>query len=254
MPIPYPPVREADVAVEWTLWRRVELKQKRNLPLYYPISTETNETRRIGNRINFFRLLLEGVERGEITAYDPAVINDEFASNQIRTYEQIIANPRLRTESRQQQDVSIITGLDTVIIIEGRDILRQEECVRLILKEKWYFDKRHSKLEFRVIGICPIFIYTEGGKTVEVPIMWIYMPEARPLLARHIVYNDNNDAQNISFDDFFMQKLYSGLIERQSNVYNDRYISDYTKGLDALFEAKKIEEEIFNFEQDLWEY
>ena len=80
------------------------------------------------------------------------------------------------------------------------------------------------------------------------------MPEARPLLARHPVYNNFNDAQNISYDDFFMQKLYDGLIEKQSNVYNNRTIENYVKGIDALHEARRIEMEIFDWEQDLWEY
>ena len=31
-------------------------------------------------------------------------------------------------------------------------------------------------------------------------------------------------------------------------------ISEYTTGQEALLEAEKIKETIFNFEQDLWEY
>jgi hypothetical protein len=40
---------------------------------------------------------------------------------------------------------------------------------------------------------------------------------------------------------------------KESNVY-DRNISTYKNGLDALLEGKRIEEEIFTYEQDLWEY
>ena len=146
-----------------------------------------------------------------------------------------------------------------MLTVEGKDVLRDFDCTRLVIKEKWYFDKRHSMLNYRVIGIQPWFnfsIETESGeqRPYNVPVMWIYMPEARPLLARHPVYNDFNDAQNISFDDFFMQKRYFGLIERESNVYNNRPISSYMHGLDALFEAERIERAIFDFEQDLWEY
>ena len=254
-PIPYAPVREADVTAEWILWRKVELREKRNLPLYYPIAP----TRKIGSRVNFFTLLLEGVERGEITAYDPHPISDEFDSNQIRTFEQITSNSLLKFEDRQEPSVSIYTGADTMVTVEGKDILRDYDCTRLIVKEKWYFDKRHSRLDYRVIGICPVFVFTlqtESGdeRQYTVPVMWIYMPEARPLLARHPVYNDFNDAQNISFDDFFMQKFYDGLIERESNVYNNRYIYEYQRGLDVLHEARRIEMEIFNWEQDAWEY
>ena len=39
----------------------------------------------------------------------------------------------------------------------------------------------------------------------------------------------------------------------ESNIMN-RQISDYMIGLDALLEADRIQEEIFNIEHDLWEY
>jgi len=80
------------------------------------------------------------------------------------------------------------------------------------------------------------------------------MPEARPILARHPIFNRNNDAQNISFDDFFMQHRYSGYIYKISNVYNNRQIADYLTGLDVLYESQRIENAIFDWEQDLWEY
>ena len=37
-------------------------------------------------------------------------------------------------------------------------------------------------------------------------------------------------------------------------MYNNRNISDYLVGRDAMLESKRIEEKIFNYEQDLWEY
>jgi len=41
---------------------------------------------------------------------------------------------------------------------------------------------------------------------------------------------------------------------KESNVYNNRAISQYLTGRDAMLESKKIEQKIFNYEQDLWEY
>jgi hypothetical protein len=84
--------------------------------------------------------------------------------------------------------------------------------------------------------------------------MWIYMTEARPILSRHPIFNRFNDAQNQSFDDFFMQNRYDGHIYQISNVYNNRSISEYASGLDVMYEAQRIENDIFDWEQDLWEY
>lgn len=255
-PIPYSYVREADVTFEKTVWRVIDLRQKQNLPLYFPIAP----IRKIGTRVNFFTLLMEGLERGEITAYHAFPTSDEFASSQIQTYDQIIGNPSLKTEDKSVASISPFTGADTTILEKGKDVLQDEEVVKLIIKEKWFFDRRHSRLDKQVIGIQPVFIYhelIEGSDETRariIPVMWVYYPEIRPLLARHAVYNDFNDAQNISYDDFFMQHRYHGLIEKMSNVHNNRYISEYQKGVDVLLEAVRLENDIFDWEQDLWEY
>jgi len=257
-PIPFAPVREADVLYEKTVWRLVDLRQKRNHPLYFP-TVKANQHRRIGSRVNFFTLLMEAVERGEITAYNPFPITDEFATTQIMTYEDIIKDPNLVAESRTETQSSLATGLDTLITIAGKNQLKDNDVVRLIIKEKYFFDKRHSFLDRRVIGIQPIFMVEQplpNGTVISspAPVMWLYFPEIRPLLARHSVFNEFNEANNVSYDDFFMQHRYEGLIIREANIYNNRYINEYQKGLDALFEAAFIEDEVFNWEQDMWEY
>ena len=249
-PIPFAYVREADVMEEWIVWREIDLREKKNFPLYYP----TGQTRTIGSRVNFFSLLLGGIKRGEITPYHPFPVSDEFAYP--ITYEDIINNPSIKEGDTQETQSSIFTGNDTVVVIAGKNLLQDEEIQRIVVKEKIFIDKKYSRLERRVIGICPVFMYLRPGtdEPARIPVCWIDMDEARPLLARHPVFNPHNMAQNISYDDFFMQHLYSGRIIREANLYNNRYISEYSSGLDALYESQRIERKIFDFEQDLWEY
>ena len=244
-PIPFPYVREADVTQDWTVWRMVMLNEKQNLVLYYP-------TAPIGSRINLVNLLLRGVESGEINAYDP---NDEY-------------NEFSRTITMAEIEQYLGAKIDTIDVAdEYGNMMRSiretapktDEIKRLLIKEKWYFDRKHSVLNCRVIGICPIRVYMrddadENAKPDMIKVMWIYMPEARGILARHSVFNRFNDAQNISFDDFFMQNRYAGMIYQVANVYNNRAIMEYASGLDALYEAQRIQDEIFDWEQDLWEY
>ncbi len=244
-PIPYAPVREADVIFEKIVWRMVDLREKQNLPLYYP-------TANIGSRVNLVNLLLKGVESGEITAYDPNTGFNEFA------------RPLSKTELDQsfgaKQDTIMVANEDGDMVPMVRNVERRiEEVKRLLVKEKIYFDKKHSVLNRVVIGICPIRVYTRDSADPDAPpemmkTMWVYVPQARDMMARHPVFNRFNDSQNISFDDFFMQLRYSGPIWQISNVYNNRAISEYASGVDALYESQRIENEIFDWEQDLWEY
>jgi len=244
-PIPLPFVREADVLWYKTIWWMVDLREKNNLPLYYP-------SQPIGSRVNLVYLLLKGVESGEINAYDPIVPFNEFA----RT----ISIDELDQNFGAKKDTIDVPDEDGNMISQIRDIPRRiDEVKMLMIKEIIYIDKKHSTLKREVIGICPIRLYSRSGdddaSSMEMKqTMWIYMPEARDILARHPIYNRFNDAQNVSFDDFFMQSRFSGYIYQISNEYNNRAINEYLAGVDVLYEAQRIKMEIFDIEQDLWEY
>ncbi len=127
-----------------------------------------------------------------------------------------------------------------------------------MIKEQWYFDKQTSTLNVRILGICPIREYMREGDTSgqvqRQKVFWIYYPEARPLLATNLVQNPYNEARQQSFDDMFIKRMFNSYIVKESNMYNDRDISSYLIGKDAMLESKRIEDKIFNYEQDLWEY
>ena len=125
-----------------------------------------------------------------------------------------------------------------------------------MIYEELYFDKKLSVLAVRIIGICPIFISLDvaTGRTKKERLFWIRYDDIRDVLAKKEVFSTSNDAQRISFDDLFLQRRFDSYIFAESNVYNDRFISDYTLGKDAMFEAERIKRDIVNFEHDLWEY
>ncbi len=68
-PIPYSPVREADIAYKKRIWRAIDLRQKINHSFYYP------ETPKKGWK-NFMTVIMDAIREGTITAYDPT--DDQF--------------------------------------------------------------------------------------------------------------------------------------------------------------------------------
>ena len=133
---------------------------------------------------------------------------------------------------------------------------KPEDVKELLLYEEWYFDKKLSKLDVRIIAVEPIYMGFDEqvGRAKKVGLFWVKFDELRDALAKKEVFMNNNDAQRLSFDDLFMQRRFQGIIVGESNVYNDRQVSEYEVGKAALFESERIKNELFNFESDLWEY
>lgn len=243
-PMPLPTVREADIFWSKKIWRIIDLREKMNLPLYYP-------TTEMDGRVNLINLLLQGIENGQITPYD-ARLDDDFKVPM--TYEQV--QEAFGAEESTEETIDFDTGERKMVTIQGE--IRPGEIKQYMVKEEWYFDKQSSSLNVRIIGICPIreFIRDTDDPTQvqRQKIFWVYYPEVRNLLATNLVLNPYNQAMSMSFDDLFIKRFFNSYVVKESNVFNNRDISAYLSGKDAMLESKRIEKEIFDFEQNLWEY
>jgi gliding motility associated protien GldN len=243
-PMPLPSVREADVFWSKKLWRIIDLREKMNLPLFYP-------TVEIDGRMNLISLLLNGIENGQLTPYD-ASLDDDFKVPM--SFEQVKAS--FGAEATTEEKIDFDTGERTTVVIQGE--IRPNDIKQYMIKEEWYFDKQNSTMNVRVIGICPIREFVRPGDSPDQiqrqKLFWIYYPEARPLLSTNLVLNPYNSAQQVSFDDLFVKRTFNSYVVEEENVYNNRGISAYLTGKEAMLESKRIEEKIFNYEQDLWEY
>lgn len=255
-PVPYPFVREADMMYEKTVWRMLNLREKMNQPLYYP-------TTPIGDRKNLTQLLLD-------------VLKDPMPGHQVFAYEPLLdyefEKPMSIEEIYGQIDADTIKEpvFDSTIMDFTMQITEVQTSLidvnRLMIKEKWFFDRRYSTFQVRIIGICPIKVslreiedpltgeVMNTGEVSKVQLFWVYYPEIRYYLAKQEAFNPMNDAQRISFDDLLNQRRFSSYIYRVSNVQDNRDITEYAKGMDAMFEAERIKYELFEYEHDLWEY
>jgi gliding motility associated protien GldN len=241
--IPYKFLREADVMWSKRIWRVIDLHEKINHPLYYPTS-------RIGDRMSLIDLLIWGIETEGITAYSPQ--DDRFTQPIGKTQidEAFGAGPEIITYTDEN-------GNEVQKTIENTPTT--SEIKQLIIKEDWFFDRQHSSMDVRIIGICPVrfYIKDDAGADAETrisPVFWVYFPEARRILANHEIFNEYNDAERKTYDDLFFKRKFGSYITRETNVHDDRGISDYSLGLDSLLESERIKTKMSNYEQDLWNY
>jgi len=232
----YEPLHERDIFWERRIWRVIDCREKMNLPFKYPSQ-------------ELFTILKTGIENGDIKCYT----TDEFQFKQ--TTEDI-------NQQISKQDTAEVYDPETGQYVSEvtRDDIDVQSINQYRIKEVWYFDSESSVMKVRILGIAPMFVEVDPSTGLEIPprpLFWIYYPDCRKYLSAHKVFNENNVASPISWDDLFEMRHFSSFITKRSNVNNNRLV-DYDNlkdnGVDMLLESNKIKEDIFNFEHDLWSY
>jgi len=259
-PIPYAPIRQADVMYYYTIWRTIDLREKVNHPLYFP--TEVRGTWRSLAKTIFDAIDMDNPERteGVLPVYTDDMCLEPTPRGDLRGNLAISYNI---------DDIDIETG--EVIGTKPVEIpFEPKDIISYNIKEIWYFDKQTSTFKTQILTLEPIMEYVRPNTSsnfdedqeenvseapVKKRIGYIYYNELRPFLAKQEVYNVRNNAQRLSFDDLLTWKReFASLIYKQANVY-DREIQEYiTNSRDQRIESERITDELRKFESDLWEF
>lgn len=253
VPLEYGYVDDRDILWSKTVWEVIDLDQRVNFPLYYPLDTID-----IGaDRRSLYDVLIKNIKNGKLTdVYVDSYFTEKRNFNDLAAtlkkvdttdlgYEQYNAGERISPEYINQRE---LTAAD---IEEYR------------IKGMWYFDKRQGELKYRLLGIAPVapdvnFIDNESMtlEDAKVELFWVWFPGARQILHEAKVFNQRNSAMPISFDMLLNSRRFNATIYKEDNVHGDREIDEYIadNALFQLLEAQRIKEEIRDREQDMWAY
>ena len=246
--MPYPPLRGSDIVWKTTIWRQIDLNENFNQFFYFPLDMETNTQ----GRISLVNLLYTAAERGDFDVYadDDMNVPQEWSSALSN-----LQGRRLSISYGEEDEFGDREQIKDTVPVE----FDAAKAKLLKIKEFWYIDKQDSRQKVRITGLCFRFsknVY-RGGEENEVNEYSFWVPmdrmSVRNVLINAIAFDDNNDVAGRTYDDVFIQRYFDSYITRESNKYN-REISKYLTGEDAILESQRIEDKIFDIENDMWEY
>lgn len=254
-----------DVPWKKTVLRVIDLREEQNKSLFYPCSDMREDTQK-----NLFAIIFYNFLKGKLIGYldqkNPAqtYVPLFIESNQVvpsdSTTFPYLSYEYFEGEETEFAKINKIT----------------QSCVKYYIQEVWYFDKHTSTFKSKILAIAPVFdprynANADAGGTLggyeeenRPGGVWFWFPyeKLRPFLQEeYIKMSGRNTQPLLNFDDFFTtRQFYSYVIKdfdlRSKDVDNTVYLpdDDPNKPYRIREEEERIEAEILDFEQDLWNY
>lgn len=265
-PLSLRPINTSNQAKKYTLWRRIDLKEKANLPFFSKGSEITKH-------------IIDGVRAGVLEPFSndslmTKITLEEFNKRMHRDFEggglsqeEIDAGfgateddgwgeggtteAKNASSSQDGWGDTQVTNLDT-----GYELLAGELYV-LEIKEDWIFDSQRSRAYFDVLVITikiPAELSPEGIEKDLASFKYKELESYFRLNPNCLWFNEENTAKHMNYADAIELRFFNGRIVRTSDPRN-RYLDQiYKNPREALLKSQEWEYKIMEEESNLWEY
>lgn len=257
--------RLEDVVWRKMVMRIVDLRELTNRSLYYPVDNISETSQK-----NLFAIIFKNWAEGKLPSYQKGGDTDldipDFTAENIVNPDSTIV--KWQRNEHMSANPAIESG-DIYGIINALS----KGVIKYAIQEIWYFDKSTSTVQNKIIAISPLFDINYGPWNNLGPTEamlggngywgWFSYEQLRPFLQQEYVrMNGKNIAPLVNFEDFFTKRMFNGYIIRDYDLKSTRLDENssedgsYTQEdvLKIKQEQDRIENEILNFEQDLWSY
>ena len=140
--VPYANIRQTDIAFSKRVWREIDLREKLNKAFASPKSS-------------LIDILLEAIQAGELTAYDPTPTKEDPTGDSFKT-----KLPADQVMARFGGDSILVEEFNENNEVIGSSYQSRDfdasQVVKFRIKEDWIFDKQRSVFEARIVGIAPL--------------------------------------------------------------------------------------------------
>ena len=250
------PIPEHDILFKKTVWRKIDLREKQNKPMF-------SENREIT------KIIINAVKSGELVAYKSDSVNTPI------TREEFIANMTPKESGDQLSEEEIAAGFGkqkeeddpwgkalggkaTQAAAPVSNEYFPKQLYLLELKENVVFDKKRSRMYHDIQTISLKVPSTLNPLGFEQTVASFKMSDLVRVFRNNpdmaIWYNAQNDAQHKNLADAFDLWLFSSYITKISNP-GDRGLADiYGGGKKGLLAAQEAAEALIEYEYSLWSY
>ena len=128
-------IDDRDILWSKIVYEKIDLNEKLNFPLLFPIVDSEDRTRK-----SLWRILKENIENGNIKKVYDSRSDDFLSSNEIVKKDLIID-----TYSSKYTE-----GDD-----KPKKFAVSDDIKAYYIKGMWYFDKRQSEMKYRLLGLMP---------------------------------------------------------------------------------------------------
>ncbi len=244
--------RYEDIAWSRIVYRVIDMREKQNFQLYFP-------TRPTENYKSLFRVMLEAIVDGvNVYKRNPRDIMPDF--DNVLTGEEL--SHTFAYDEYSENNLIQVDSLTEEISLNKDQYMRYiRNQLKFLVQEVFFFDTHTSRLYRKIIAIAPLYPLHPDNMVKNNTmaffknsvLCWFAFDELRPYLRQQNIIPNGNDMQQTTYDDFFAQRLYASYILGDSNMYS-RMLLELELDPEILkAEQKRIQDELMNFEQDLWE-
>lgn len=263
--------RNDDIVWSRIVYRIVDMREKQNNQLYYPIMPNSKYK-------SLLRIILEAHALNGVNGYNKkdADVQPDYYS--VFPKDSLPSTYAIYTWDEDDQKVNPPRSVIQKNIMNNYEFNDNlygtfaEDQVKFLLQEVVFFNKHYSRMYTKIIGIAPIYYNTfynvnmtnlgmQSKKDEGIwnafkfsVLCWYLYDELRPFLAKQYVIPKGNETQRLTYDEFFSQKLYYSYLLGDGNMFDKMLLQTYNSPDKIRKEQIRIETELLNFEQDLWEY
>ncbi|WP_370088884.1 gliding motility protein GldN [Ekhidna sp.] len=261
-PLVKPEVEESQVMFKKTVWRRMDMKEKQNLP-FFSLNGEVS------------RLLIEAVDEGLLTPYR--------SDSCINFMPDIIFVSNISVEREQNPfvgggfnsggfdsfgDDSSADAADTQTEEARQEAIPPDLFSVLYLKEDVIFDRNRSRM-YNYIRTISIALPRSAGSLYNPAGFEKTVAHFRyddvvdlfrgPYADKALYFNNHNPGKHMNMSDAFELRLFNAPIIKVSNAKNldirQIYADDMARDpMSVIVIQQKYEYDLMEYESELWEY